>query len=58
MFDVPEGYMSMGGRTMIVVDGMLYVGLTSETSESPAVWVENEMKPLKINGFISHLSSD
>ena len=58
MFDVPEGYMSMGGRTMVVVDGMLYVGLTSETSESPAVWVENEMKPLKINGFISHISSD
>ena len=57
-FDLPEGYMSMGGRTMVVVDGLLYVGVTSEVDGNPAIWVENEMKPLKINGFISHISAD
>jgi hypothetical protein len=57
-YELPEGYMSMGGSSIIMMDGLLYVGLTSETDECAAVWVENEMKPLKINGFISHISSD
>jgi hypothetical protein len=39
-----------------LVDGILYVGLTSESGNAAAVWVDNEMKPLKINGFISHIS--
>lgn len=54
--DMPLGFMSMGGETMVMVDGILYVGLTSEMEDSAAVWVDNEMKPLKINGFISHIS--
>ncbi len=58
LYDMPDKYMSMGGRSMLMVDGLLYVGLTSETDGYPAVWVENEMKPLKINGFISHISAD
>lgn len=53
---MPDGYMSMGGRSMVMVDGILYVGLTSEQEDSAAMWVDNEMKPLKINGFISHIS--
>ena len=57
-YELPEGYMSIGGNCIIMVDGLLYVGLTSETGECAAVWVENEMKPLKINGFISHMSAD
>ena len=55
-WSVPEGYMSMGGQSMAVIDGMLYVGLTSKEGGDAAVWVDNEMKPLKINGFISHMS--
>lgn len=58
VFDMPEGYVSMGGCSIVVVDGILYVGLTSVNGDSPAIWVENEMKPLKINGFISHMSAD
>ena len=54
--ELPEDYMSMGGHSLVMVDGLLYVGLTSETSDGAAVWVEDEMKPLKINGFISHMS--
>jgi hypothetical protein len=50
--------MSMGGRSMELIDGMLYVGLTSTSGGNAAVWVDNEMKPLKINGFISYMSSD
>ena len=57
-FEMPEGYMSMGGNTSVIVDGMLYVGLTSITGECACIWVENEMKPLKINGFISHMAID
>ena len=55
-WSVPEGYMSMGGQSMAVIDGMLYVGLTSKEGGDAAVWVDNEMKPLKINGFISQMS--
>ena len=39
-----------------MAEGKLYVGLTPDTEGTAAVWVENEMKPLKINGFISHMS--
>ena len=57
---MPEGYMSMGGRSLVMIDGILYVGLTagksSEAGSGAAVWADNEMKPLKINGFISHVS--
>ena len=57
---MPDGYLSMGGRSVSMSEGMLYVGLTStglsEDACSAAVWVDNEMKPLKINGFISHIS--
>ena len=55
---IPDGYMSMGGQTVAVIDGMFHVGLTSKTGDGVAVWVDNEMKPLKINGFISHMSVD
>ena len=55
-WDMPEGFCSMGGRSMIMVDGLLYVGLTGNVGDTPAVWIDNEMKPLKINGFISYLS--
>ena len=55
---MPQGYISMGGESMALVDGMLYVGLTSVVGENAAVWVDKEMKPLKINGFISCISSD
>jgi hypothetical protein len=58
--NMPEGYISMGGSSMFMSDGMLYVGLTStglsKDACSAAVWIDNEMKPLKINGFISHIS--
>lgn len=60
---IPGGYMSMGGRSMVMSDGILYVGLTPEIGseqksgiKDPAVWVDGEMKPLKINGFISHVT--
>lgn len=55
---MPEGYMSLGGKSMELIDGLLYVGLTSTTGGNAAVWVDKEMKPLKINGFISYVSSN
>ena len=54
--NMPLGYMSMGGQSIVMSDGSLYVGLTSKKGNNGAVWTEKEMKPLKINGFISHMS--
>lgn len=53
---MPSEYMSMGGRSIVMSNGILYVGLVSKRGTGAAVWVNNEMKPLKINGFISHMS--
>jgi hypothetical protein len=57
-YDMPEGYMSMGGNSMVIMEGSLYVGLTSKNGGYPVVWSEEKIKPLKINGFISHMSVD
>ena len=54
--NMPLGYMSMGGQSIVMSDGFLYAGLTSKKGNNGAVWTEKEMKPLKINGFISHMS--
>ena len=56
LLEMPEGYMSMGGRSMAMIDGILYVGLTSWKGGEVAVWIDKEMKPLKINGFISNIT--
>lgn len=53
---MPSGYVSMGGQTVVMSNGMLCVGLTSKKGSDAAVWVKDELKPLKINGFISHMS--
>ena len=54
--EAPLGYISMGGQSIVVSNGFLYVGLTSKRGNNAAVWANKEMKPLKINGFISHMS--
>lgn len=58
LLPMPSGYVSMGEGTAVMVDGMLHVGLTPEKSGEPAIWVDGEMKPVHINGFISHLAVD
>ena len=58
MFKMPSGYFCIGGKSMVMVNGKLHVGLTSGMGEYPAVWIDKKMKPLKINGFISHISID
>jgi hypothetical protein len=58
MFKVPSGYFCIGGQSMAMVNGKLHVCLTSEIGGCPAVWIDEKMKPLKINGFISHISID
>lgn len=54
-FDMPDGYVSMGGKSMAVMDGILYVGLTSKNGLDAAVWVDGEIKPLRLSGFVSHI---
>lgn len=53
--EMPDGYVSMGGKSMAVMDGILYVGLTSKDGADAAVWVDGEIKPLRLSGFISHI---
>ena len=56
-WEIPEGYMSIGGPVMVMIDGKLHVGLTSQEGEYAVIWTEEKIKPLKINGFISHMSA-
>lgn len=55
---VPLGYSVMGSCPMAVVDGILYVGLTSTAEDRPAVWKDGEVHPLDFNGFISTITAD
>lgn len=57
-WEMPGGYMSIGGPVLVIIDDKLHVGLTSEKGGYAAIWTEEKIKPLKINGFISHMSAD
>lgn len=58
LLPMPVGYVSMGEGTTVMVDGILHVGLTPEKSGEPVIWIDGEMKPVSINGFISYLDVD
>ena len=55
LFNMPQDYAVMGSSSMAVVDGILHIGLASKTGESPQIWKDAEMKPLKLNGYISSI---
>ena len=55
LFNIPQDYAVVGSTSLAVVDGILYVGLASKTGESPKIWKDTEMKPLKLNGYISSI---
>lgn len=55
VFYVPDGYKVMGKEPIAVVDGIMYVGLSSVDGGRPAVWKDGEIEPLKFNGYISSL---
>ena len=55
LYSVPLGYAVMGSSSLAFVDGILHIGLASKTGESPQIWKDAEMKPLKLNGYISSI---
>lgn len=56
-YDMPEGYVVMGNDCMDMVDGILHVGLSSMEGKSPLIWKDSRTDTLKINGYISTVSS-
>ncbi len=57
-YPVPMNYASVGSSSILVVDGILNVGLSSLAGEPPLLWKDGETTSLKINGFISTISTN
>ena len=51
--DMPEGYTVMRDDCVRVVDGILYVGMSSQDGCKPIVWKDGIVDSLDINGYIS-----
>ncbi len=56
--DVPEGYVPAGSSPLAVVDGILYVGLSSVTGGRPVVWKDGSVQELDINGYIASIYAE
>ncbi len=58
-YSMPADYSSVGTSSALFLDGILHVGLSSRTSSAPPfIWKDGESNPLKINGFISTISTN
>ena len=57
VFDMPKGYVCLGGQSVAVIGGIMHAGISSLTGERPLLWRDGQIDTLKINGFISHISS-
>lgn len=53
--DVPDGYVPAGCSPLAVVDGILYVGLSSVTGGKPVIWKDGSVQELDMNGYISSI---
>lgn len=56
--DVPDGYVPAGGSPLAVVDGILYVGLSSVYGKKPAVWKDGSVQELDMNGYIASICAE
>lgn len=56
--DVPAGYIPAGSSPLAVVDGILYVGLSSVSGKKPVVWKDGSVQELDINGYISSVYAE
>ncbi len=55
---MPEDCFSSGSRTSALIDGILHVGLSSQSGSHPVIWRDGEIIPLDINGFITSVSTN
>ena len=53
MYQMPEGYNVMGTDCVKVIDGIMYVGLSSKDRKCPVIWRDGHIDSLKINGYLS-----
>lgn len=56
--DLPQGYVSMGGNTVALADGIMHVGLSSVKGGKPLLWKEGVVDTLDINGYISSVIAE
>ncbi len=58
LYPMPEGYSSIGSHTSSVINGILHAGLSSMDGGRPVVWKDGRTDTLRINGFISSISTN
>ena len=54
---MPDGYVCMSRSAMDFASGILSVGLSSISGEKPVLWIDGQLKPLDVNGYISCFAS-
>lgn len=54
-YPMPAGYLSMGSRSLSVVNGILYAGLSSTTGGKPLLWKDSVTDTLDMNGYITEI---
>ena len=57
MFQMPEGYASVGSNPAMMIDGIFHAGLSSLEGEEPLIWKDGITTRLDMNGFISTIST-
>ena len=53
LYIMPEGYFCISENVVSIVNGIMYVGLSSAKGNKPVVWKDGRLDTLKINGYIS-----
>ena len=57
-YEMPQGYACIGSQSIAVAGGIMYVGLSSQTGESPLLWKDGQTVSINVNGYISSLVCD
>ncbi len=57
-FYMPKGYVAFGTQPSAVAGGILHVGISSLNGAEPLLWRDGQTTPLKINGFITAVSTN
>ena len=53
LLDIPQGYTVISDNCVGIVDGTLYVGMSSQDGCKPIVWKDGIVDSLDINGYVS-----
>ena len=53
LFEMPEGYTVISDGCVRTIDGILYVGMSSQDGCRPIVWKDGVVDSLEVNGYIT-----